>query len=164
MEAKKEYLIIKHKLIIKDVIDQATPLAAVWNFPSMDLRGKNLFTNSFCCHYRTHELCRVLQAHGKMPKAHGKAFAVRCTRQRVHGTVADGEDHLCRVPASGRTANVMPCVFLALGTQKQRNGRVRSNGQLCRAPRHRAHGKVIIFAVCFLTRLTAKCEALPCAS
>ena len=122
-----------------------------------------------CCklcisHYRTHELCRVPQAHGKMPKAHGKAFAVRCTRQRVHGTVADGEDHLCRVPASGRTANLMPCVFLALGTQKQHNGRVRSNGQLCRAPRHRAHGKVIIFAVCFLTRLTAKCEALPCAS
>jgi len=49
MEAKKEYLIIKLKLlIIKDVIDQATPRAAVWNFPSMDLRGKNLFTNSFC--------------------------------------------------------------------------------------------------------------------
>ena len=64
------------------------------------------------CHYRIQELCRVPQAHGKMRKAHDKAFAVRCTRQRVHGTVADGEDHLCRVPAAEHTVkrNVV-CLF-----------------------------------------------------
>ena len=45
------------------------------------------------------------QAHGKMPKAHGKDFVVRYARQRVHGTVADGEDHFCRAPAAGHKAN-----------------------------------------------------------
>jgi len=61
-------------------------------------------TKAKALHYRTQELCRVPQAHGKMPKAHSKAFAMRCTRQREHGTVANGEDHLCRAPTSGHTA------------------------------------------------------------
>jgi hypothetical protein len=93
----------------------------------------------------------------KCPKHTAKAFTVRCARQRVHGTVADDEDHLCRVPAAGHTAKPNACVFLALGTQKQRNGRVRSNGQLCRAPRHRAHGKIIIFK----THERMLCRVLP---
>jgi len=81
----------------------------------------------------------------KQRKHTAKAFTVRCAQQRLHGTVADDEDHICRVPAAGHTAKPNACVFLALGTQKQRNGHVRSNGQLCRAPRHRAHGKINYF-------------------
>ena len=65
--------------------------------------------------YRTQELCRVPQAQGKMPKAHGKYFAVRCTRQRVHDTVADGEDHLCRVLAAGHTTK--PNAVYLFGTR-----------------------------------------------
>ena len=42
------------------------------------------------------------QAHGKMLKAHGKAFAVRCTQQRVHGTVTDGEMHGKEFTAHGK--------------------------------------------------------------
>ena len=55
------------------------------------------------CHYRIQELCRVPQAHGKVPKAHSKHFAVRSTQQRMHGTVVDGEDPLCRVPSVRHT-------------------------------------------------------------
>ena len=113
--------------------------------------------------------CRVPQAHGKMRKAHDKAFAVRCTRQRVHGTVADGEDHLCREPRTSTRQRLkgLPCARRG-ARQIFDGGRCPSTASaLCRAPawssRQRIHmlclsflaegftsayGKILLFVVC----------------
>jgi len=60
--------------------------------------------NQQLTHYRIRVLCRVPGAHGKVPQAHGKTYAVSCTRQNAHGTGPVGERLLCRVPSVGHTA------------------------------------------------------------
>ena len=60
-------------------------------------------------HGKQEAVCRVPKTHGKGLFAHGKVFAVCCTRQSLYRGQTDvGKEVLCRVLFIGHTANSLP--------------------------------------------------------
>jgi hypothetical protein len=50
----------------------------------------------YTTHYRTQDICRVSEAYGNAPRAHGKWYAVSNPRHKAHGKISDGIPTLCR--------------------------------------------------------------------